>query len=478
MVNKVNELLNEHEKIQLELKFYFDDVNFSNIFLDEFISEVLEKEFYFWSTEVEGDKYAEFWSYFSGDKIDNEDYKIIRKFFLNKELKIKTADLNKDEIIESIKKNLLHNMLFFKDGFEYDESYFINRVIERMLNLTKIPMYYHGLVENEYEGNTRDKLLFTGIITLSKRDELIEGYVYGDGFDEEIQGKLVKNPIIDYNKVTDSNFDSLIFINNGELTDNGDINTIIDNLNVFPSPNNLSYGISYRYDNYEASWGEAGDVCIAIDVEMFENDKIWAVHLANGYKDYNEKKFKNAFLMSFISFEALVESFIYKIKEAMSKLIENILIISGVNIDVNIPDMILKEEYSKEMNIKITKQIQEETSIDLSWYRNIYWRFCNDQRSLVDDKFKDILKLHLQIEHVIDSATLTIFDFSKVFGDSESLESYLLKELNTLADVRNGIAHGVDNGYAESDYKQLFEKMIVIQAQVISTLKNSEFFIS
>lgn len=81
MVNKVNELLNEHEKIQLELKFYFDDVNFSNIFLDEFISEVLEKEFYFWSTEVEGDKYAEFWSYFSGDKIDNEDYKIIRKFF-------------------------------------------------------------------------------------------------------------------------------------------------------------------------------------------------------------------------------------------------------------------------------------------------------------------------------------------------------------------------------------------------------------
>ncbi|MGP5429796.1 HEPN domain-containing protein [Enterococcus malodoratus] len=115
--------------------------------------------------------------------------------------------------------------------------------------------------------------------------------------------------------------------------------------------------------------------------------------------------------------------------------------------------------------------------MDLSWYRNIYWRFCNDQRSLVDDKFKDILKLHLQIEHVIDSATLTIFDFSKVFGDSESLESYLLKELNTLADVRNGIAHGVDNGYDESDYKQLFEKMIVIQAQVISTLKNSEFFI-
>lgn len=182
--------------------------------------------------------------------------------------------------------------------------------------------------------------------------------------------------------------------------------------------------------------------------------------------------------MSFISFESLVESFIFKIKEVMSELIENILIVSGVNIDLNVSGMILKEEYSKEMNIEITKQIKEGTSIDLSWYRNIYWRFCNDQRSLVDDKFKDILKLYLQIEHVIESEKLTIFDFSKVFGDSERLESYLLKELNTLADVRNSIAHGVENGYDERDYKQLFEKMIVIQAQVISTLKNSEFFIN
>lgn len=455
----------EHREMLNYFKSLFSDRLVYNDLSVDRICDILYDTFYYDFKKSDSKDYDCFWDFLKGNEISKDEYKNIRSVYLNRELKINTKNLKEEEIKQLALNKLVNRILLFEHNLE--NKNFVNDIIEELLVSTTVKKYYYAPSENVFTDQYKEKLKFWGKSDIIKSNELKQGYTYSYEY-EELENKPLKNPSIDYNKVITSSFQNILLITDEGLHDPFTTNDVVSNFEVFPvHGSNESYVMMFDYDNYNCSYGVIGDLCLEVDVTIYLGNEMWEFYLVQAYKSYNSNNFRTAFLLGFVSFESLIETIIFHLKEKLKIFIKELYYSYH---DANNVDVI--QFFLNEIELDFSNYSFEN---NLQWYIRIYNGLCNDQRDLINDKLRDIIRLYIQLEFCSDGNFGKVEDFSKKLGNECSLESLILNKMNKLAKIRNNLAHGSENDYCDDDYKIFFEELIILFAHMVSYLKGEKF---
>lgn len=417
-----------------------DISNWNECFNDKFINlNLLSKHMEFFMNEairlidlsdLNIDEYI-FETYISGDKIETEDYKHIRKVLLNKFFKIKTKDLDAKQILLELKSKMFKMLLdnFFRESNVDSEiiEVFLSCILEYNISTVEL-----DIVDNTQYIDENRRLLEVRCITDIK--ELSDSY---------------KNN--DYNKIVEILNPKLMLKTEGcniiVSDESSNVKSVRYEIVLTEKEKYINTYFTFMEDQYNGwEWYSFIENCyIEFDVKHSNPKQIWEYLVLDSFMSYKIADYNYAFLKLFIAFESFVEDTVLKMK----KLIAEELFKQCNSCNNNLNYMI--------ENIYVNDYDQKN---DLMYYIYMYKRMCKDSRSLISEKFVDVINFNNFIYTK---------DKTNLFDDNESEYSKCKTELSNLNNIRNIIAHG--ENYSGIDFQKKYVSLISILLKTILDLK-------
>ena len=387
-----------------------------------------------------------FWYFMENEySRDKDEYFEIKKNYFKKLglnlVEVKNMDF--PEIVDWIKKILTKKVIF---NFEIIEEPFktINVLIDYILNRKTVESDYKISIEGEY---ILDTWRIIGRTEISEENEI------------DIQNK----DKIDYNYLSDFTKKDLYILKDDKIS----ISSIIKN-EIEEEIRGNNFFVNFLYiENDPISYDELENMIVLCDVSFYQIAEVWQKYLYESIKLFKEGKFQTAFLVGFSAMDSLIEFILYRLQKYIESLKINPNILIG-----SFNDLLELENDNKRTFIKSKFENKE----DYFWYLQ-YIQLLNHSRRLIDEKFKQILKI---IVYNFD------FENKDTMFVENTIYSKLKDSLIKLEKIRNQLAHGdkvvLENENGEqyslennrTAYIKLYGELILCFANIISLINGIE----
>lgn len=390
-----------------------------------------------------------FWYFMENEESQdkNEYFEIKKKYF--KKIGLNLGEVKKmesPEIVDWIKKTLIKKVIF---DFEIIEKPFatIYILIDYILNRKTVESSYKIFIEGEDISASFDTWRIIGRTEISEENEI----------------DLVQEDKIDYNYLSDFTKKDLYILSDYKIS----ISSILTN-KIEEEIRENNFFVKFLYtENDSISYDVLENMIVLCDVSFYQIEEVWQKYLYESIKLFEEEKFQTAFLVGFSALDSLIEFILYRLQ----KYIESLKINPNIVID-SFSDLLELENNNKRTFIKSKFEKKE----DLYWYIE-YTQLLNHSRRLIDEKFKQILKI-----------IVCNFDFENkdTIFRGNTIYSKLKDSLIKLEKIRNQLAHGdkviLKNEKGEHyslegnqmAYIKLYGELILCFANIISLINGIE----